>query len=160
MTATLAPFASHHRPNTVSATRRDLLLLLMVGTMVMMPVTYRAGTDQAHVHTIFQGMVDTLLGTPHHHPNHHEGGAAPSPFSPPGIPLRTIDGHHTTTATDADSDTPQQVELAGPALATTALLQLSSLVATLLAGWKPRPLWNSSQELSAIPARPEAPPPR
>ncbi len=160
MIDTLASRASSLRPKTVFPGRRDFLLLVLLGAVLMMPVTYRAGTDQAHVHTIFQGMIDAIVGHPHHHSGEHEHTAAPSPFSPPGIPLSSIDGHHTAPITGAESDVPQQVQFAGPALAFTALLVLGALVAALVTRDGIRLLWRSLHPLAAIDLALEPPPPR
>lgn len=156
----LAPWASSFRHKTRSLTRRDVFLLVLLGAVLMMPVSYRAGTDQAHVHTIFQGMIDAVIGHQHTHADQHEQVTAPSPFSPPGIPLSATDGHHTTPVTGAESDVPQQVQFAGPALAFTALLALGALVAALVTRDGSRLLWRSLHPLAAIDLALEPPPPR
>lgn len=135
--------------------RNTLVLALLVVGVLLMPVSYRAGTDQAHVHAIFQPMLDRLLGDHHHHGD--DAPAAPSPFSSPGVPLSVSSVSPTdSTATDV----PHQVEMAGTGLATTAILSLALLIATLLAGSIVRSLWAAPFHLLPVTIWPEPPPPR
>jgi hypothetical protein len=137
--------------------RNTLALALLVVGVLLMPVSYRAGTDQAHVHTIFQPLLDGLLGDHHHHPE-TDAPVAPSPFSSPGVPLRT--SHHAPHDSSTATDVPYQVEMAGAGLATTAILGLAVLIATLLADSIVRSLWTAPFHLLPVTIWPEPPPPR
>jgi hypothetical protein len=73
----------------------SIRLGVLVLATLLMPVSYRAGSDISHPHTIFQGLVDLITGEPHHH-----GPAEPvpdrttvSPFAPVTAPLSPgVDG--------------------------------------------------------------------
>jgi hypothetical protein len=56
---------------------------LLVATLaaVMMPVSYRAGADLAHPHSILQGVIDDLRGSPHHHHGHQATDPVPQASS-------------------------------------------------------------------------------
>jgi hypothetical protein len=139
--------------------RNALVLALLVVGVLLMPVSYRAGTDQAHVHAIFQPMLDGLLGDHHHH-GEATAPAAPSPFFSPAIPLASFqDGHHLPSS-QADADLPHQIQMAGAGLAITAILGLALLIATLLAGSVVRSLWTAPFLLLPVTIWPEPPPPR
>ncbi len=137
--------------------RQHALLLLLVAGVLMMPVSYRAGTDSPHVHAIFQPMVDTLLGASHHHDHQRSDhvGPAPSPFSSPSIPLTAG-----APLPHAEPDVPSQIQMATTALAVTAILGLGQLIATLLSGSSRRPFWIVAHHLSPTALWPEPPPPR
>ncbi|HEV2066621.1 MAG TPA: hypothetical protein VGR08_07285, partial [Thermomicrobiales bacterium] len=68
------------------------MLASLVALVMLMPVSYRAGADVSHSHTIFQGLIDTIIGLPHHHSSpvsdhdasHAEGGAGHASSSAAG----------------------------------------------------------------------------
>ena len=137
--------------------RASLLMGAFALTILLMPVSYRAGTNQAHVHAIFQPLLDGLLDDHHHHPEDGDAPVAPSPFSSPLVPLSASShSHSSSTATDV----PHQVEMAGAGLATAPILGLGGLIATLLAGSVTRSLWSAAFQLLAVTHGPEPPPPR
>lgn len=158
MIDTLASPASSLRLEPMIPSRKNLLLLVLLGAVLMMPISYRAGDDQAHVHTIFQGMIDAIVGHQHAHDAQPVRALAPSPFSPPGVPLAAPDTRHTSPSTDPDL--PQQIHVAGPVLAIAALMGLGALVAALLATFAGRLLWFFHAHLTAIDLVLEPPPPR
>jgi hypothetical protein len=134
----------------------SLLLGVFALTILLMPVSYRAGTSQAHLHSIFQPMLDGLLGNHHHHPTTDVPGA-PSPFSSPGVPLSAS---APSSLVEAETDVPRQLEMAGAGLAITAILALRGLIAVLLAGSAVRPLWTAPFHGLSVATGPEPPPPR
>ncbi len=92
-------------------TLRATLVLGTVSLMLLMPVSYRAGTETAHPHAFFQGMLDMISGEPHEHADQHAtfadvqpvlasapgtSQATPSPFMAADIPLSA--GLRITTA--------------------------------------------------------------
>lgn len=48
--------------------RSGMLLVVLAGLALLMPMDYRAGTDQAHTHSVFQIWIDAAIGRSHHHP--------------------------------------------------------------------------------------------
>lgn len=84
--------SAHFPPIRISAfptvRGRDLVLGMLVLATLMMPVNYRAGTDLAHSHSVFQSIIDTVTGHTHHHANEPTvTKLAPSPFAPAALPL-------------------------------------------------------------------------
>lgn len=55
------------------------MLVGMALLVLLMPMSYRAGTETAHPHAFFQDLIDLATGTPHEHGSHvgasHEHGA-------------------------------------------------------------------------------------
>lgn len=146
------------------APRSVLLALLVLATLVM-PVNYRAGADREHTHTIFQGLIDTVVGHPHQH-----GATAPandhpssiSPFASLAIPLAALVSADSPTVSPAssESDTPSLLGLSMPISALSAIQALSLLIAALLAGVSSRPLWQSTVRLLDRAFGEDPPPPR
>lgn len=134
---------------------RNALLLVLLFAVLLMPVSYRAGTDHAHAHPVFQIMIDAIRGEPHHHGEQPEA-SAPSPFSRPGVPL-------VASAAESPDD---QIDLAYtsdttfPLLVSASLLMLGALVNALLMGSVRREIWSTIQRLSPIWLALESPPPR
>lgn len=131
----------------------------MLLAILTMPVSYRAGTDEAHPHTIYQGIVDAVFG-PHHHPEPSAPAAgAASPFVAAGVPLGTaaVDGDPVAAG---GPDVPQRLGLSNPIDARAPILALGALIAILLAGRVTR-LDQSSLAIprGAVPSL-EPPPPR
>ncbi len=81
----------------------SLVLAFVAGLTLLMPVDYRAGTDQAHAHATFQIWIDAAPGRSHHHhgdaEHHHQGQvitvvSIPTPF----VPARDVShAAHTST---------------------------------------------------------------
>jgi hypothetical protein len=124
--------------------RRDtaLLLALVLATRLM-PVSYRAGADHDHPHTIFQGLIDAVVGHSHHH--HH-----------------TVDDAHSEPdpSVYAGPDAPNVLELSMPISSLTAIAALGFLIAALLAGIAARPGWSTASRLVDRTLTVEPPPPR
>jgi hypothetical protein len=154
-------------PSLPSA-RSVVLVVLVVATLVM-PVNYRAGADAQHAHTIFQGLIDLMVGHHHHHdsPTGTESDMTRpgvSPFASAAIPLSVL-AHTATIAENTDAtvpspDAPQLLGLSIPISSLTAIQSLGLLLAALLAGASARPLWSAMPRLVAWVHGEEPPPPR
>lgn len=142
------------------------MLVLLVALVVLMPVSYRAGTDAAHPHTIFQGLIDMVIGQPHHHGEHdHASGLGDSHASAehPG-------GEHGGGSTDqvakrlepaaASPDMPTLLGLSSPIDATAAIHALGALIAAMLSGSARCSLRDSVQSLDGLSVVLDPPPPR
>lgn len=140
--------------------RQRAVLLMLVAGVLMMPVSYRAGADVAHPHTVFQGVIDAIRGEPHHH-GQATAPVAPSPFSPPAVPLHSNPAPLTNTSALHDVDVPSQLQAATPMLAETSLLTLGLLIAVLLLAWRHRwHVWAAVGHLEPVVMDLESPPPR
>jgi len=148
--------------------------------MLLMPVSYRAGTETSHPHTIFQGMVDAVTGDRHHHSGDTEAegveSLALSPFVPATVPLgslmfdrpETADpgaaGPHRTggdrTTIPGAPDIPAQLGLSSPIESATAIHELGALIALLLAGAVCASLWDKVNRLFQMCITQDPPPPR
>ncbi len=142
-----------------------VLLTLLLATIVM-PVNYRAGTDQAHAHTIFQGLIDAVVGHHHHH-DEPVGNVLPepsSPFAPAAIPLSIHeDGHVEPLSLDSaiqETDAPELLGLSMPITSFASIQALGQLVAALLTGASARPQWGQTPHLLNRAVGVEVPPPR
>jgi len=165
--ASLLPSEHHpilHRPRA----RTVVLLTLLMATLIM-PVNYRAGTETGHSHTIFQGIIDTIVGHPHHHENQEiastpEPRSSVSPFASVAIPLsvlvHTDDAVSAGTPTSPEPDLPSLLGLSVPISSTAAIQGLSILIAALLAGFVLRPLWSRQNTPNPWCFGQEPPPPR
>ena len=147
----------------------SILLGLMAMLVVAMPVSYRAGTEASHPHTVFQAMIDHATGHTHHHPGedkphtHATTSTALSPFASPAIPLNVLSApthDHATTAMQPEPDVPT-ITNAKPSLdqpliiaSIAGLLILAATVVVRRAAW-PRPPWPE-----ALAVAPDIPPPR
>jgi len=142
-----------------------VVLVLFAATLVM-PVSYRAGADHAHAHTIIQGIIDTIVGHPHHHGDHaHEPSAQlGSPFAPTGPSLSVYAGPEDVNRQAEDVtpelDPPERLGLSMPISAAAAVQALGMLVAALLGGACRRPLWHEARRLLNRTVGVETPPPR
>lgn len=141
-----------------------LLAVLVLATLVM-PVNYRAGADHAHTHTIFQGLIDTVVGHPHQHGNiaaTTERTPAISPFASLAIPLAALVSADSAAVdqTPSESDAPRLLGLSMPISALSAIQALSLLIAALLAGVSTRPLWRTTLRLLDCAFGEDPPPPR
>lgn len=154
-------------------------LALLGLLMLLMPISYRAGTETSHAHTIFQGIVDAIAGRSHHHPgdtrSRKAGSPALSPFAPATVPLGSLMFDHAvaprgapdrdlvegdaTTAPGAP-DIPAQLGLSSPIESTSAIHELGSLVALLLAGAVRTSHWGQVNRLFQICLTQDPPPPR
>jgi hypothetical protein len=141
----------------------------MAMLVVMMPVSYRAGTESAHPHTIFQAMIDRATGHTHRHPGEHQPhthattGSALSPFASPAIPLNvahTLAPAPATATMQPDPDVPS-ITTAKPSLdqplILTATLGLLLLAATVVVR---RMMWPRLPWPEALAVAPDIPPPR
>ena len=136
--------------------------LLLLATLLM-PIEYRAGSSEAHTHTIYQGVVDAVTGHTHHHDGDDSeptAGITISPFSALTIPLSTS-GDATGPAQEPSlPDEPSILGLSTPILASAAILALRHLVMALLSGDTPQPGWARRYRLQGWMPGAESPPPR
>jgi hypothetical protein len=159
VTRTLATIARHTRIPRPSP--RAVVLGVLILVTIVMPVSYRAGSDTAHPHTVFQGMIDLLSGHPHHH-----GAAAVEPapasalFSPLPTSLLIAASHVDRTAVPGEPDIPQILGLSVPISALAAIQDLLPLLLALLASVLIGRIWTAHPRLVAIPEPVESPPPR
>jgi hypothetical protein len=161
----------HHHNVTVPWT--SILLGLMAALVLMMPATYRAGTESSHPHTVLQPMIDRATGRPHHHPgdthvHRHTAEAshagALSPFAPPGIPLNVLQtpdrAHVAYTPMQPDAEAPSianmKPTLDQPLILATmiGMLVLAAVVVTR------RSAWERVRFPGACAIAPDIPPPR
>ena len=143
-----------------------LLILLMLLT----PVSYRAGSETIHAHSIFQGVVDTVTGHTHHH--HQETGAATSrlsvsPLSQANVPIDSwMTGSATGTAGASSGarleipDIPERMGLYGPIAPSSPIQELGALIVLLLAGVARASLWGTMTRLLQVCIGQDPPPPR
>jgi hypothetical protein len=143
-----------------------MLLTLLVATLVM-PVNYRAGAADEHAHTIFQGLIDAIVGHPHHHDEATAESAGPatartaiSPFGNLSVPLVVQVQAERAAANPRSPDAPRLLAFSMPISDTSAIQALGLLVAALLAGEAIRPLWDQRPRLTAWRVAIEPPPPR
>lgn len=136
--------------------------LLLLATLLM-PIEYRAGSSEAHTHTIFQGVVDAITGHTHHHAGDSTDpapGSAISPFSALTIPLSTANVASGPAEEPSLPDEPSILGLSTPILASAAILALGLLVMTLLSGGTRHPEWARRDRLQGWIPGAESPPPR
>jgi len=156
---------------------RSFGLGLLVLMTLLMPISYRAGTETSHAHTVFQGIVDAITGHPHHHSGDANAklseSARLSPFVPANVPLGslTLDAGGSTASTSAAAhraedqrtmvpDFPAQLGLSSPIESTSAIHELGSLIALLLAGAVCASLWGKVNRLFQVFITQDPPPPR
>jgi hypothetical protein len=168
------------------ATGPAIALAVMALVLVLMPVSYRAGTESAHPHTVFQVIVDQERGETHSHagdlPASHASEAPTSssalrlplnvPLSTyttlndPGAAIEAMLRLHQTTHTfgialpEVDPDLPQLTSVLGAPDLATALTLTSLLLVLFLLVQPLRRLWYSSAILRGIGHAIEGPPPR
>lgn len=165
-----------------SASTSSVVLGLFGLLLVLMPVSYRAGTSTAHAHTVFQSVIDQVRGTPHHHAEDH---AAPdvAPAEPAflalNVPLSTIAALESpsiavemliatnrlthvaeSVTTAATGDIPEITSVTTSADAIAALTLLVAMVALLLILRPERRIWFSNQILNGVGSPIESPPPK
>jgi hypothetical protein len=174
-----------HRRSTRMSLISGLALTFVAGLTLLMPVSYRAGTDEAHAHATFQLWIDAATGRSHHH--HGAGDTQwqvevvflPALLSPAEVALESMRtaADHATHAHHSHGDThgsivvgdapaTQQPDSAEPMTShmpvqhATAPGVLGALIALLLVGARLRPRWTDAPRLAGIPACLEPPPPR
>lgn len=136
--------------------------VLLLATLLM-PIEYRAGSSEAHTHTIYQGVVDAITGHAHHHAGDDSeppAGITISPFSALTIPLSTSSATTDPVEEPALPDEPSILGLSAPILASAAILALGLLVIALLSGGTCQPEWARRHRLQGWIPRAESPPPR
>jgi len=152
--------------------------LLLVGLLLLMPMNYRAGTDLAHPHAFFQGILDTFSGTAHHHGDADvtttstspatTASTALSPFTAAAIPLEAAaaaSDHHETVTPDLRSapdvvDAPAVTDQKAPAELGATIAALGMLLALVFTSHAIRRLWFATTSLTGIATPIDAPPPR
>ena len=147
-------------PQTAVPLRHALLLVSLAALLLVMPVCYRAGTEVAHPHAVFQGWIDAADGSAghHHHPetpaagrNHAEHSAARWATGQDGI---------AAGGPAAEADTPTLSALKAPLSPAMPHLALAGVLLLLVISAAWRPLWTASASLLGAFPSPEAPPPR
>ncbi len=143
---------------------------LLAVLMLLMPVSYRAGTEVSHSHSILQGIVDTLTGHSHHHDEETVSTTSrfvASPFAPANVPLGSWMTGDASEAASADAgarsgspDIPEQMGLYSPIESTSPIHELGSLIALLLAGAIRASLWGKANRLLQVCITQDPPPPR
>jgi hypothetical protein len=158
---------------------------LLALVLILMPVSYKAGTATAHPHTVFQAIVDQVRGETHTHGEESApasssiDAAQPAFFLSLNIPLSTfadmetpaaaielmVRTHHLThnlglTIAEADPDLPQLTSVHGASELATALTLLATIWALLFLQHPIRRVWFSKSILRGIRDALESPPPR
>lgn len=138
------------------------MLALLVALVVLMPVSYRAGTDTSHAHTIFQGLIDRVIGQPHHHHDDHvhEADTAAAPSIGDGEDAVGRPAAERMEPSPTSPDMPSWLGLSSPIDATAAIHALGALVAGLLAGLTRRSLDTPVRFPVGLMPAVEPPPPR
>lgn len=147
---------------------QTLVLITLLLATIAMPVTYRAGAEDEHPHTIFQGMLDAITGHHHHHGASTESvepaAVELSPFMPVGIPLSILETPRLEPPhvddLKGDTDAPELLGVSMPITSLASIQSLGLLVAALLAGVARRPLWSQAAHLLNHVVAVESPPPR
>jgi hypothetical protein len=170
------------------ATGSAIVLAIMALILVLMPVSYRAGTESAHPHTVFQVIVDEVRGEAHGHAGDratshtHERQSSPSaslfllslnvPLSmyaslnDPGAAFDSMVRMHNLAHSagivlpKVDPDLPILTSVHGVSESASALTQFILLAALLLFVQPLRRVWFSSDILRGISQAIEGPPPR
>jgi hypothetical protein len=153
--------------------------------LILMPVSYKAGTATAHPHTVFQAIVDQVHGETHSHGEEPApasssiDAAQPAFFLSLNIPLSTfadmetpaaaielmVRAHHQTHTLGLpivafDPDLPQLTSVHGASELATALTLLATIWALLFLQHPIRRIWFSPSILCGIGEAIESPPPR
>lgn len=145
------------------------MLALLVALVVLMPVSYRAGTDASHPHTIFQGLIDMVVGQPHQHgdDHHHDSPHADADADRSSVErshgASTSSGHRAAESLEpslASPDMPSWLGLSSPIDGTAAIHALGALVAVLLSGSSGRSLWGAVRAFPGLILTLDPPPPR
>jgi len=148
------------------------MLVSLVALVMLMPVSYRAGADVSHSHTVFQGLIDAITGQPHQHHG--------SPADDSGHSHARRDARHPGTASEQEQgliepdhhsaerlepkhpapDMPTWLGLSTPIDATAAIHALGALVTALLGGSVRRSIGEAVRSLTGLSLALEPPPPR
>jgi hypothetical protein len=174
---------------STGVSRSAVILAAVALSLLLMPVSYKAGTEQTHPHTVFQIMVDTARGTTHQHGgerqvthahltgNDIDPAIATRPaFLAVNLPLSAYAAmispelalQHMMSAhwipdhppLSANVDAPNLTSLHGSSELATALTSLMLLLALLLLREPLQRLWFGSRTLSGIRCQIESPPPQ
>ena len=183
MLAICSQASDQHKDVRTMPASSSMVLAVAVGLMVLMPVNYRAGTDQAHPHTTFQLWIDAATGQSHHHDemDHQQrvADAVHAPADAATSPARQTNGHILLSAHDGhdpgtmdvavilgDAPASQQPDTAEPVTShrplqhASVLDALGTLIALLSTGTIRRPLWASHRRLAGVVCLLDPPPPR
>lgn len=161
-------------------------MLGLVCVLLLMPASYRAGTETPHPHAFFQGIVEAITGHAHEHDGVPESTATAtpeansasilSPFGGANIPLSAsvaVDDAPAVVQINADTgapldaapfreriDSPQVTDLKPPIDQGTAIASIGLLIALWFASDQLRRLWFAVTRLTANDPHGETPPPR
>jgi hypothetical protein len=163
-------------------------MLGLACVLLLMPASYRAGTETPHPHAFFQGIVEVITGQAHEHDGVPEATATQtrdstsnsasilSPFSGANIPLSAsaaVDDAPPSVKINADTGAPLdatpfreridslQVTDLKPAIDQgTAIAAIGLLIALWFASDQLRRLWFATTRLTANDPHGETPPPR
>lgn len=143
------------------------MLVSLVAFVVLMPVSYRAGTGVSHPHTIFQGLIDMVTGQPHHHHGDHDQALGNAKRAGAGTELNASrmsnQGQGSAERQDpnlSSPDMPTLLGLSSPIDATASIHALGALVAAILSGSGARAIWGTVRTRSELIPALEPPPPR
>lgn len=168
------------------ADRSSAVFVAMALVLLTMPVSYRAGTELVHPHTVFQVMVDQMRGVVHEHGDASSTAHAhkpastkhviASPFLSVNVPLSSyaamispelavhalmtdqrVPGHLPLTMSP---DVPNLTSLQAPPELVSALAVLALLLTLLLCRQPLHRIWFGYAPLTGIHTRLETPPPR
>jgi hypothetical protein len=174
---------------STGVSRSAVTLAAMALILLLMPVSYKAGTEQAHPHTVFQVMIDTARGTTHQHGGERQAAhahltvnvtepaiATKPAFLAVNLPLSAyatmispeLALHHLMAAhwipdhppLSVNMDAPSLTSLQGSSELATALTSLMLMLALLLLREPLQRLWFGSVTLSGIRCQIESPPPQ
>ena len=143
--------------------RQLVPLAALVALLLVMPISYRGGTEVAHPHAVFQGWFDAAHGeTGHYHPEERVARYAaehPRASHPVARWATGQDGIATEVPT-AEVDAPTLSALNAPLSPVMPLLALASVLLLSVASASWRPLWATAALLPGAILVPDAPPPR
>jgi hypothetical protein len=171
--------------NALRVTRSSVLLAIMALLLLTLPVSYRAGSEVSHPHTVFQVMIDQARGATHLHGSEAAAGhvhastavTSPTPaFLNLRLPLSTyltmvspelavqrlttsfwIFDHKPLTM---QPDVPELTSLQVASELATAMFALLLVIAALLVRTPLRRIRFGSRYLTGVPVPILAPPPR
>lgn len=157
-----------HRFSRVAPAISSMVLAFVAGLTLLMPVNYRAGTDYAHAHTIFQIWIDAASGRSHHHVQNEQvdAGHETSNADAHALQLPHVHAPNGEAVILGDASVTQQPDNAEPVTTSmpiqhaNSLGVLSVLIAMLLADIARRPQWANGRRLFGVVRIPDPPPPR
>ena len=145
------------------------VLVAMAALLLLMPISYRAGTEATHPHAVFQVWLDSARGGSHHHHGDHppeaaSHHAAADHHADQGVTRWAgAPGFHTVAsarAVEEALDPPTLSPLKAPLSPALPLLTLAGDLLLLVVSTSWLPLWAGPARMRARHPAPEPPPPR